>query len=497
MRSDTSSIGSSANSCGSKSEKRLDMDDEAQLNLLAGLGVKEPPSRDDVPKQTATYERRAKVRDAAVAESGLRFGPEVPVRTIEVTDPTIEAIPQAEREVIGEKVSYRLAQQPGSYVVLKYVRPVVKRRGTETMLTAPAPVNVLERSCADVSFLGAMLIDKFCWHLPLYRQHQRLLDVGITLSRSTVVYWTSRAIDLLAPLADAQSAHVLASGVLAMDETSLKAGRAAKGKMRTGWLWPVYGDAEEGVFHYAPSRAHRHVHAFLGQYHGTLLSDGYEAYASYAAQRSGEVTHALCWAHTRRYFERAKDSEPEAVAEALALIGTMYAHEKQIRADELAGEDKRAYRQAHTRAVVETFWRWCRAQCHRAELLPKSPLAKALRYSQERRSGLEVFLDDPEVAIDTNHLERALRPIPLGKRNWLFTSSEVGAQRVGIIRSLLVTCRLHEVDVYTYLVDVLQRISVHPANRAIELTPRMWKSLFADAPMRSDLGPHHHDPPSH
>ena len=203
---------------------------------LAGLGLKEPPSRDDVPTQTVSYERRAKVRDAAVAESGLRFGPEVPVQTIEVTDPTIDAIPQAEREVIGEKVSYRLAQQPGSYVVLKYVRPVVKRRGTETMLTAPAPVNVLERSCADVSFLGAMLIDKFCWHLPLYRQHQRLLDAGITLSRSTVVYWTSGAIDLLAPLADAQSAHGLASGVLAMDETSLKAGRAAKGKMRTGWL---------------------------------------------------------------------------------------------------------------------------------------------------------------------------------------------------------------------------------------------------------------------
>ena len=151
------------------------------------------------------------------------------------------------------------------------------------------------------------------------------------------------------------------------------------------------------------------------------------------------MTHALCWSHTRRYFERAKDSEPEAVAEALALIGAMYGHEKQVRADGLTGEDKRAYRQTHTRAVVETFWRWCREQCHRPELLPKSPLAKALTYAQERRSGLEIFLDDPAVAIDTNHLERALRPIPLGRRNWLFTSSEVGAQRVGIIQSLLVT----------------------------------------------------------
>ena len=482
---------------GQKSEKRLDIDPAEQLNLLAGLGVKAPPSLDDVPTQTVTYERRAKVRDSAVAESGLRFGPEVPVQTIEVTDPAIEAIADDERKIIGEKVSYRLAQQPGSYVVLKYVRKVVKRLDTKTILTPPAPANVLERSAADVSFLAAMLVDKFCWHLPLYRQHQRLLDAGITLSRSTLVYWTSRTIDLLAPITDAQSAHVLASRVLAMDETSIKAGREAKGKMRTGWLWPVYGDADEVVFHYAPSRAHRHVHAFLGEYCGKLLSDGYEAYAAYAAQRPGEVTHALCWSHTRRGFERAKDSEPEAVAEALALIGAMYGHEKQIRADGLTGEDKRAYRQTHTRAVVETFWRWCREQCHRPELLPKSPLAKALSYAQERRAGLEVFLDDPAVAIDTNHLERALRPIPLGKRNWLFTSSEVGAQRVGIIQSLLVTCRLHEVDAYTYLVDVLQRISVHPANRAIELTPRMWKSLFADAPMRSDLGPHHHDPPSH
>ena len=482
---------------GQKSEKRLDLDDEVQLNLLAGLGVDKPPSRDEVPSETVSYTRRAKVRDAAVTQSGLRFGPEVPVKTIEVRDPAIEAIPQAEREVIGEKVSYRLAQQPGSYVVLKYVRPVVKRRDTQAILTAPAPANVLERSAADVSFLAAMLVDKFCWHLPVYRQHQRLLDAGITLSRSTLIHWASRAIDLLAPITEAQSAHVLASPVLAMDETSLKAGREAKGKMRTGWLWPVYGDAHEVVFHYARSRAHRHVHAFLGEYCGTLLSDGYDGYSAYAAQRPGEVTHALCWSHTRRHFERAKDSEPEAVAEALALIGAMYAHEKQIRADGITGEDKRAYRQTHTRPVVGTFWRWCREQCHRPELLPKSPLAKALNYAQERRTGLEVFLDDPAVAIDTNHLERALRPIPLGKRNWLFASSEVGAQRVGIIQSLLVTCRLHGVDAYTYLTDVLQRISVHPAHRAIELTPRMWKSRFADDPLRSDLGPHYHDPPPH
>ena len=262
-------------------------------------------------------------------------------------------------------MSCRLAQQPGSDVVLKDVRKVIKRRDTEAMLTAAAPANVLERSGADASFLAAMLIDKLAWHLPLSRQHPRLLDAGITLSRCTLVSWASRAIDRPGPMVEAQSAHVLSS------------------------------------------------------------------------------------------------------------------------------------RQTRTRAVVETFWRWCRAQCHRPERVPKSPLAKALNDAQARRAGLEVVLDDPEVAIDTNHLERALRPIPLGKRNGLFASSEVGAQRVGIIRSLLVTCRRHEVDACTCLVDGLQRISVHPAKRAIELTPRMWKSLFADAPMRSDLGARHHDPPPH
>ena len=172
-----------------------------------------------------------------------------------VRDPAIEAIAEPEREVIGEKVSYRLAQQPGSYVVLKYIRKVVKRLDTKTILTPPAPANVLGRSAADVSFLAENLVDKFAYHLPLDRQHQRLRDAGIALSRSTLIYWTSRAIDLLAPITAAQSAHVLASRVLAMDETSIKAGREAKGKMRTGWLWPVYGDADEVVFHYPPPAA--------------------------------------------------------------------------------------------------------------------------------------------------------------------------------------------------------------------------------------------------
>ena len=482
---------------GEKSEKRLDIDPVEQGNLLGALGVEEPPGEPHSATATVTYERRNKVRDGAVNDSGLRFDDTVPVKTIEVNDPALEAVPESLRVVIGEKVTYRLAQQPGSYVVLKYVRPVVKRKDNLVIVTASAPGQVLERTAADVSFLAGMLLDKFRYHLPIYRQHQRLHDSGIVVSRSSLNTWASRAIDLLVPVFEAQNHSVLQSRVLAMDETSIKAGRKSRGKMRTGWLWPVYGDRDEVVFHYAPSREHRHVRAFLGQFAGTLLSDGYEGYAAYARSRAGQVIHAQCWSHSRRFFERAKDIEPEAVAEALALIGTMYRHEKQIRDDALTGSAKHRYRNAHIRPVLDAFWKWCQASCERPELLPKNPLAKALHYVRERRDGLEVFLNDPNVPIDTNHLERALRPIPMGKRNWLFASTEVGARRVGVIQSLIITCRLHDVDPYTYLVDVLQRIGDHRAKDVAELIPRVWKSRFAHDPLPSALGHHAHHPPPH
>ncbi len=308
----------------------------------------------------------------------------------------------------------------------------------------------------------------------------------MSLSRSTLSVWAGRAIDLLRPIVDAQARHLLQSRVLAMDETPIKAGRQGKGKMRQAYFWPIYGQDEEIVFHYAPSRAHRHVQTFLGGFSATLLSDGYEAYAAYAKQNA-EVTHAACWSHCRRGFERVQASDPAASAEALALIGALYRHEQVIRDQGLSGKEKLAYRSEHSEAVVQAFWGWCDKQCHRPELLPSSLLAKALNYALARKASLQVFLADPDVAIDTNHLERSLRPIPMGKKNWLFAWTEIGAERIGIIQSLLVTCRLQGVDPYVYLVDVLQRVSAHPASRVIELTPREWKTRFSHNPMKSDL----------
>jgi transposase len=470
---------------GRKSEKPRDIDPAVQGNLFAALGVQEPPPPEETPTETITYQRK-KARDGAVTDTGLRFGEDVPREIIAVTDPQIEAIPAELRVRIGEKVTYRLAQRPGSYVILEYTRPVYKILDDQRIVTTPAPANVLEGSVVDVSFLVGMLVDKFCYHLPLYRQHQRLLQSGIQLSRYSLTRWAGAAIDLLRPIVDAQHQHVLQSRVLAMDEVPIKAGRKSKGKMRQAYFWPIYGEEDEIVFHYAPSREHRHVPAFLGAFQGVLLSDGYEAYSAYVKHTKG-VTQAGCWSHCRRGFERAGESEPPASAEALALIGALYRHEEIIREKNLGGVRKLAYRTEHSEPVVKSFWNWCDTQCHRLDLLPSNPLAKALQYAMDRRASLQVFLCDPEVPIDTNHLERGLRPIPMGKKNWLFAWTEIGAERIGIIQSLLVTCRLQGVDPYTYLVDVLQRISEHRASQVIELTPRVWKTKFSHHPMKSDL----------
>ena len=478
---------------GRTSEKRLEFDEVEQANLFAALGIGTPPDR-EVPTREIRHRRREKRRDGAVNECGLRFDETVPAEVIDVVDPAIEAIPEAEREVIGEKVSHRLAQEPGSYKVLKYVRQVIKRRDTGELLTPPAPSNVLERTCVDVSFLAGMLIDKFRSHLPLHRQRQRLADVGVRVSRSSLTNWAGRAIDLLEPVTAAQAAHIRQGDVIAMDETSIKAGRVAPGKMRGAYFWPVYGEADEIVFHYAPSRAHKHVDTFLGDFRGTLLSDGYAAHAAYAQRRG--LVHARCWAHCRRNYVDAEESDPEGVAEALSLIGALHAHEKTIRKKKLDGAAKLACRREHGTPAVDAFSARCKTQRQRPDLLPSNPFAQALQYAAERESGLRAFLEDPAVSPDANHLERGLRTIPTGRRNWLFAWTELGARRVGVIQSLLVTCKLQGVDPYPYLVDVPQRVGQHPAKRAVELTPRVWKTLFADRPLRSDLD-RSRDPPPH
>jgi hypothetical protein len=251
----------------------------------------------------------------------------------------------------------------------------------------------------------------------------------------------------------------------------------------------MYGDRHEVVFPYADSRAHAHVEKFLGEhFHGTLLTDGYGAYGAYTEQRE-KVTHALCWAHARRGFIDAEAVEPARSGRALDLIGQLYEIEAECRERKADDRTKLEARGDRSRSIASELFTWLEAELVRSALLPSNPFTEAAHYALDRQSGLEVFLGDPAVPIDTNHLERTLRPIPMGRKAWLFCWTEIGAERVGQIQSLITTCVLQGVDPYVYLVDVLQRIAIHPQSRVEELTPRLWKERFAENPMRSAIDP--------
>ncbi len=476
---------------GQKSERRIIDGADGQMSLGDAINEQQsaaPPA--PVEHHVAAHTRRAVTKKPDSDDDSVPFFDEtrVPIEVIELSAPEAQGLAPEAFEVIGHKDSYRLAQRPGSTVVLKYRRPVIKIKATQVIVCPSAPVGVIEGSRADVSFIAGLLIDKFAYHLPFYRQHQRLGDNGITVSRPWLTQIGQQGMALLEPIYDAQFASIRASRIKAMDETPIKAGRGKPGKLKAAYFWPVYGQLDEVCFPYFESRRAEHIEQALGLTHAegaVLLSDGYSAYAHYA-NKTG-LTHAQCWAHTRRALFEAQGAEPQIAAQGLDLIGELYAVEDHIRGQKLSSGKKLDYRLMHAKPIVERFFAWVNQQFDSQGLLPSNPLTKALGYARDRRYGLEVYLNDPDVPIDTNHLERALRVIPMGRKNWMFCWTELGAKHVGIMQSLIVTCRLHQIDPYDYLVDVLQRVGQHPASRVQELTPRMWKQLFAANPLRSPL----------
>ena len=328
---------------GRKSEKRLVVDDINQSPLFLENNLSAGNKQLKPTETVAGYARGKKQRADAVNDVGLRFNDQVPVKTIKLPCKELEGPHSNEYCVVSEKISYRLAQRTGSYVILKYIRKVVKHQTEGRLITSPAPQHVFDQSLADVSFLAGMLVDKFSYYLPLYRQHQRLLQSGVELSRRTLTTLVHRSIRLLKPIVEAQQINCLQSDVLAMDETPIKAGRSKKGHMHQGYFWPIYGDQDEVVFIYASSRSGKLLDTVLEGFTGTLLTDGYSAYSSYA-EKTKTITAANCWTHTRRYFEKALGAEPESANDALTLIGELYQHEEIIRKHQLTGISKLQYR---------------------------------------------------------------------------------------------------------------------------------------------------------
>ena len=462
---------------GEKSEKTIHDSARGAMEQL-WLGGGEAPEQVKVPATTTTIKEHVRKRCGKQAlvddcgETGLRFDSSVPVEEIPCPPAEIAGLDANDYEVIGIKVTERLCQR-SSYYVKRFLRPVVKLKTSSELVTAPAPESVFERSYADVTLLSGILVDKFQYHMPLFRQHSRMTQCGIKIARANLTSWTHRTAALLAPIYNAVLASALTSQMLAIDESPIKAGQEKKGKLHRGYMWVLYGDKDEAVFLYSDTRAMSAIEEHVKKFCGTLITDGYTVYDKLSAKYEN-IEHALCWAHTRRKFFEAKDYEPKRCAKALDYIAKLYQIEADIRELRLIDAKKQNYRALNALRLVDEFFEWLKDEVKNNALLPSNKFQKAAAYALKREVGLRVYLSNPTVPIDTNHLEREIRPLPLGRKNWLFCWTEVGAHAVAIIQTLIACCKLHGVNPFDYFVDILQRVDSHPANRVNDLTPRQW-----------------------
>jgi transposase len=383
---------------------------------------------------------------------------------------------------IGEDVAERLDIVPARFRVLVVRRLKYACRTCEDVVVqAAAPARLIEGGLPTEATVAQVLVSKYADHLPLYRQAQIYARQGINLDRSTLADWVGRAAFLLRPVHERLLDKLKASSKLFADETTAPVLDPGRGRTKTGQLWayarddrPWGGTDPPGVAYvYAPDRKAERPIAHLAGFRGVLQVDGYAGYKVLAAQ--GGVQLAFCWSHVRRPFYELTQSGPAPIAsEALARIAALYRIEGEIMGCSV--EERRAARQERSRPLVEALEPWLREKL--SLISQKTKLAEAIRYALVRWAGLCLFLEDGRVEIDSNTVERSIRPLALNRKNALFAGSDGGAEHWATIASLIETCKLIGVEPHAYLADVITRIvNGHLQSGLDELLPWAYPAL--------------------
>ena len=385
--------------------------------------------------------------------------------------------------VIGEDRSQRLDVIPAQYRVLVTRRPKYAcRTCQEAIIQAPAPARLIEGGLPTECMVAHVLVAKYADHTPLYRQAQILARQGIEIDRATLAFWVGYAAAEVKPLWRLMREALLGSTKLFVDETTVPVLDPGRGRTKTGYLWviarddrPWQGGAPPAVvYNYAPGRGAEHAMALLKGFTGVLQTDGYTVYRKLAdpKRNTHPVSLAYCWAHCRRQFVDLAKTAPAPIAtEALKRIAALYEIEAAIRGQDT--EARRAVRQQKTKPLVEALKSWLEKTL--AQVPGGSNIAKAIRYPLRHWEGLVLFLDDGRVEIDSNTVERAMRPIALTRKNALFAGSDEGAENWAMLASLIETCKLHGVNPEAYFTDVLTKlVNNWPNSRLAELLPWAW-----------------------
>ena len=397
--------------------------------------------------------------------------PEQLRREIQIINPT--GIDVANAKKLGEDVTETLAYQPGELYVKKVVRIKFLDPATNRIFQAPAPDRTFEKSSFDPSLLAQIAVEKFVDHMPLHRQLSRYLRLGVTISDSTIGDSLTSIAGVILPVYEAHKYLVLSCSYLHADETTLKVlDKLKKGTTHLGYYW-VYQSHEQKLvlFDYQTGRGREGPQSMLKNYQGYLQTDGYAGY-DYFGEQPG-ITLVGCLAHARRKFSEAISNNKAIATHVLTEIQKLYAIERHLADNKITGDDKLQYRKENAVPLLTALGVWMKGTY--AKVLPGSAIGKALFYSLNRWEKLSLYATTSILGPDNNPVENSIRPVAIGRKNYMFAGSHAAAQRGAMFYSLFATCKNHNVNPYIWLHDVLTRIATHPINRINELLPQNWK----------------------
>ena len=377
---------------------------------------------------------------------------------------------QQDLRPIGEESSERYEYIPAQVTVIEEV--CKKYACACTVKTATKPPQPIEKSTAGASLLAQVIVAKTADHLPLYRQEKIFERHGVDLSRKTMGGWLAQCADLLQPLYAAAKEVLFQSKVIGTDDTGVKVLDAKLPFARTGRIWPYYGDQDHPVilYDYTATRERAGPEAFLQGYRGHLQADAYGGYDAFFTDPARGLIEVGCWAHARRYFHKALESDQARMGPALLLIAQLYRVEGAARS--LTAEDRLRLRQLQSRPLLDKLQKYLLEM--QTDILPKSPAGRAVRYTLKNWTALTRYAEDGELEIDNNATERAIRGVAVGRNNWVFFGSDRGGKTAAVLRSFVASCQRAGLDPFAWFKDVLTRIADHPITRLGELLPHNW-----------------------
>jgi transposase len=376
---------------------------------------------------------------------------------------------------IGEETCERYEYVPASLTVIE--EACLKYACACTVRTAGKPSQPIEKSIAGASLLAQVIVSKWADHLPLHRQEQIFARYGVAVSRKSMGGWMAQCAALLNPLYVAAKKVLFESKVIGTDDTGVKVLDRKLPFARTGRIWPYYGDPDHPVtlYDYTATRERAGPERFLAGYRGYLQADAYGGYDAFFKDPTRGLIEVSCWAHSRRYFYKALNSDRSRMGPALLLIAQLYRVEKQAR--QLTAEDRLRLREIHARPILDKLHQYLLEI--QAEVLPKSPAGRAVRYALKNWTALNRYSDDGDLEIDNTGTERSIRGVAVGRGNWMFFGSDVGGRTAAVLRSFIASCQRASVEPFAWFKDVLARIPNHPINRITELLPHNWAAARA------------------